>query len=137
MLKQLLKKLFSSFSADLTDPVELGKWGEKQAARYLKKHGYTILDKNFTCNTGELDIIAADFSGTIIFVEVKSRTNENFINAEASVTYKKRTRINRAAKYFMAVHQIKNRPYRFDVITVITNNGLKKKITHFQNAFVM
>ncbi|MBL7107506.1 MAG: YraN family protein [Phycisphaerae bacterium] len=137
MLKQLIKKLFNRFSADLSDSAELGKWGEKQAARYLKKHGYTILEKNFTCKTGELDIVAADFNGIIIFVEVKTRTNENFINAEAAVGYKKRTRMNRAAKYFMAIHQIKNRPYRFDVITVITNNGLKKKITHFPNAFVM
>nr|MBC8481046.1 YraN family protein [Planctomycetota bacterium] len=93
--------------------------------------------KNSAGKTGELDTVAADFNDIIIFVEEKPRTNKNFKNAEAAVVYKKRPRMNRAEKYFMAIHKKKNRPYRFDVITVITNNGLKKKITHFPNAFVM
>jgi len=135
MLGEFFDKLTGRDRAVTDNPAEFGRWGERKAAKFIKKRGLHILDRNFTCKTGEIDIIAADESdGSVVFVEVKTRMNEKFATAESAITFAKRTRIIRAAKYFMAVHKIPSRPYRFDVVTVIANNG-KPEINYYPNAF--
>ena len=131
MLKWLFKSRF-----DLNNPEELGKWGEKRAACYLKKNGLKILEKNFSCKTGEIDIVAVDNDRTIVFVEVKTRSSEKFSAAQDAVNPAKRARLVRAANYFIAVHKIQDRPLRFDVITVVLSKGSKETINHFPRAFV-
>ena len=78
----------------------------------------------------------ADIDGTIVFVEVKSRTDETFAVAEDAITSAKKTRMSRAARYFLAVNNIVDRPFRFDVVTLILNSRDGEKITHYKNAFV-
>ena len=69
----------------MLDRRQLGKMGEELACRALEKDGYRIIDKNFSCNHGELDIIAEE-KDTICFVEVKSRTSTSYGLPEESVT---------------------------------------------------
>lgn len=118
------------------DRALLGKWGEKQALKFLKAKGHQLLTKNFSCERGEIDIITAEANGTIVFVEVKTRTSENFAMAEDAVNYEKQRKMSITSKFFLSEHNIRNRPYRFDIITVILPPEGKKQINHYANAFV-
>ena len=74
--------------------------------------------------------------GTIVFVEVKTRTGEDFTEAEEVITYAKKTRLARAARYFLTVNKISGRPYRFDAVIVIEPRKGKTQIRHYPNCFV-
>ena len=75
---------------------ELGAWGEEQAARWLRRKGYTILERNYACRFGEIDLIARKRE-VIAFVEVKLRKNADFAEAREFVTYGKQRRILKSA----------------------------------------
>jgi putative endonuclease len=113
----------------------LGRWGQKQCENFLKKEGYKTLTKNFSCRTGEIDLIMASGSGTVVFVEVKTRANENFVDAEAAVTWAKKQRMRRAANLFVKKHKLDNLPLRFDVVIVMADRNGKAKMRHYENAF--
>ena len=120
----------------LADRVRLGRWGQRYCERFLRKKGLATLTRNFACRAGELDLVMAEPDGTIVFVEVKTRTDESFSSAEASVTPAKRKRMIRAARYFRAAHQIDNRPCRFDIVAVILGRSGRPQVRHHPNAFV-
>ena len=115
----------------------LGKWGEKYSEKYLNQKGLKTLTRNFSCNTGELDIIMVDIDKSIVFVEVKTRKNENFVPIEQVITFKKKKRMSSAAQYFLMKNNIHDRPYRFDVVTLVLGESGKPIIRHFENAFVL
>ncbi len=108
----------------------LGKNGEKAAFDYLEKQGYTILEKNFSCRQGEIDIIALD-GNYIVFFEIKSRTNIEFGLPSESVTDKKIKHILRAASYYLYKHQLEDANTRVDVIEVYVKHG-NYKINHLK-----
>jgi putative endonuclease len=112
----------------------LGKWGEKRCEKFLKKQGYKTLTRNFYCKTGEIDLIMVDIDSSIVFVEVKTRTDEQFTQAESSITPAKKTRLQRAASYFLAANNIDNRPFRFDVVTIVISKTSPEQIRHYKNA---
>jgi putative endonuclease len=114
----------------------LGPWGEKQAERYLKKRGFRLLERNFLCRSGEIDLIMLDQEQTLVFVEVKTRENEAFGAVESVITQAKKTRMIRAARYFLATHRIQDRPLRFDVVCVLKNQDLPSEIRYYDKAFV-
>ena len=120
----------------LADKKLLGQWGEKRCETFLKRKGFKTLARNFRCKTGEIDRVMVDTDGTLVFVEVKTRANEDFGPSESSITSVKKTRILRAARYFLATHQIEDRPLRFDVVTIITGEKGRPQIRHYKNAFV-
>lgn len=120
----------------LNDRSALGKWGEKQAERYLKKKGLKTLTKNYNCNSGELDLVMVDSGGTIVFVEVKTRTTRDYADAEDAVNLPKKNKLSRTARYFLANHKIQDRPCRFDVVTIMLDQSGKEAIKHYENAFV-
>ncbi|GAI28100.1 unnamed protein product, partial [marine sediment metagenome] len=72
----------------------------------------------------------------IVFVEVKTRADESLTPAESVITPAKKTKLNRAARYFLTIHNIENRPYRFDVVTVVLGQAGPVQIRHYENAFV-
>lgn len=117
------------------DKDRLGAWGEKQALKLLRRKGHTLIARNFRCKSGEIDIITADARGVIVFTEVKTRRNENFIAAHKVVTWPKQKRIIRTAKYFAKKFKIKGRPMRFDVIAVVLDNPGKERLRHYERAF--
>ena len=77
--------------------VKIGNLGENKAARYLVLHGYKIIDRNFRCRYGEIDIIC-EKHGALIFVEVKKRANDLFGGGAAAVDERKRERIIKTAQ---------------------------------------
>lgn len=112
---------------------ELGREGEEEALIYLMKEGYTLLDHNWTTGHLEIDIVA-EWWGEIVFVEVKTRRNENFAPAAEAVTLYKKRNLIAAAHTYLAQNGWLERPFRYDIITVI---GMQPpfQITHIKNAY--
>ena len=120
----------------LADRELLGQWGEKRSQRFLKRKGLKTLTRNFSCKTGEIDLIMVDTDRTIVFVEVRTRADETFGSAESSITFAKKAKLLRTARYFLATHDIDNRPFRFDVVTIVLGQKGPLQIRHYENAFV-
>jgi putative endonuclease len=121
----------------LSDAKRLGRWGEKQGERFLRRKGLRTLTRNFNCKTGELDLVMADpEDGAVVFVEVKTRANENFTSAESAVTYGKRKKMASAARIFTLKYKIENRPLRFDVVAIVLGPKGPPTIRHYRRAFV-
>lgn len=109
---------------------ELGNLGEEIASEYLQKENYKIIERNFYCKQGEIDIIAQK-QKEIIFVEVKTRTNNLFgIPAEAVNNIKQR-HIKQVANYFLCKNNLLERFIRFDVIEIMLVKG-KFKVNHIK-----
>ena len=120
----------------MNDRKERGSWGEDRAALYLRLHGYKVVERNFRCRQGEIDIIAR--KGDIVaFVEVKQRKNADFGEAREFVTYSKQRRVIAAAELWLLKTRCELQP-RFDVIEVYAPEGtktLRPEIHHIENAF--
>jgi putative endonuclease len=100
------------------DKRALGRWGEEQAVRFLRRRGYKILDMNFSCRMGEIDIIAEKDSDIHIF-EVRTRRNlGSFPDSAESVMQKKRNRVMRTAERFVNENDLFDRNILFEVIRV-------------------
>jgi putative endonuclease len=121
----------------LADRKLLGRWGEKRCERYLKNKGLKSLARNFSCKAGEIDLIMVAPNRAIVFVEVKTRADENLTPVESVITSAKKAKLSRAARYFLAAHNIENRPYRFDVVTIVLGRAGPARIKHYENAFVL
>jgi len=120
----------------LVDRKQLGRWGEKRCETFLKRKGLKKLDRSFSCKTGEIDLVMADTDGTVVFVEVKARADETLTPAESVITAPKKAKLTRTARYFLATHNIKDRPFRFDIVTIILGQTGRPQIRHYKNAFV-
>ena len=113
----------------------IGKRGEDTAEKYLKRYGYRIIEKNYKSHSGEIDIIALD-GGTIVFVEVKTRRNDEFGPPELSVNAAKRKKIIKSAFHFLAAKRIKDTPCRFDIVAITESSDRKdKKVNLIKDAF--
>src|SRR5262245_11424936 len=113
----------------------LGVEGEKLAEKSLRRLGMRILARRYRVTGGELDLICAD-GRTIVFVEVKSQSNRNYLDPEQRLTPRKRQRMIRAARNFVARKKLADRPLRFDVVTVTLQSEGDPHIEHFPDAFV-
>jgi putative endonuclease len=110
----------------------LGDKGEDLAVKHLKKNGYRILARNYKAPTGEIDIIADD-RGILVFIEVKTRTDDLFGKPEEAVNMKKQHKIKRTALHYMSRLK-KEQPSRFDIVSVHIR-GKARKIEHIEDAF--
>ncbi len=95
-----------------------GKKGEDLACKFLKKDKYKILEKNFRCRQGEIDIIAEDRKGVLCFVEVKARSTEDFGLPIEAVTHFKQKRLLATAFIYLESKKIKSKDMRFDIVSV-------------------
>jgi putative endonuclease len=118
----------------MPDHISLGQWGEKQAAAFLKKAGYKILKMNFRCPLGEIDIIARE-KKTLVFVEVKTRTSEDFAKPVEAITPHKMRRICNIARYYLKQPGLKDTDCRMDVVSVEPHSGGKADIKLIKDAF--
>ena len=98
--------------------VEIGQDYETLAIRYLKKHGYKILQQNFHSRFGEIDIIAKNKEYTC-FVEVKGRIDANYGDPQDFVIAEKIKRIRKTAAYYVMKHNLENTCLRFDVLSIV------------------
>lgn len=111
---------------------ELGKIGEDVIAEYVKRLGYKILERNFECKLGEIDIIAKD-KDELVFIEVKTRTGINYGEASEAITkYKKRHLLN-SIKYYLYKRNLEDEFVRIDVAEVYVE-GKNIKINYIKKA---
>lgn len=110
---------------------DFGRRGEEEACRYLAARGYRLLERNWRISHLEVDIIA-DYFGEVVFVEVKTRTDEGYASATDAVDAGKRERLHHAARAYMSLKG-EDRPFRFDIITVVGARA-PYNIQHFINA---
>ncbi len=107
--------------------------GEGEAVKFLRSKGYKIVEKNYRCIHGEIDIVALD-GETVVFVEVKTRTSERFGTAAEAVDAKKQRHIINASCAFLAEKRVDDPYVRFDVVTVMLNSG-KCTVELYKDAF--
>ncbi|QOX62460.1 YraN family protein [Anoxybacterium hadale] len=96
----------------------LGSWGELAAEKYLKKEGYIILERNYRCRIGELDIIALD-GDCMVFVEVKTRQSQSFGLPCEAVHQEKIRHIKRTAAYYLMMNPYNDFDQRIDVLEIL------------------
>ena len=111
---------------------ELGKWGEEQAAHYLQRKGYDIVERDWRSGHRDLDIIATD-GDSVVFVEVKSRRNRVFGEPEDAIDYQKLRNLRQAINHYVKLHHICQN-MRLDAVTVVgTPDGGEPEIIHIED----
>lgn len=109
----------------------IGKEGEDKACEYLKSIGYNLINRNFSCRQGEIDIIAS-MENEYVFIEVKTRTNKIYGRPAEAVDWRKKSHIIDSAKYYLYINNIVNCNIRFDVIEIYLKNS-KYYINHLRD----
>jgi len=104
---------------------QLGKLSEKLALKFLKKHGYKILDINYRCPLGEVDIIAAE-KDTVVFIEVRSRSKSHCGFPFESINFTKKKHIIRSALFYQKRHKLYQYNIRFDVVSILKDENTQK-----------
>ena len=109
---------------------ELGKWGEDQAAAFLQRQGYRIIERDWKSGRRDIDIIATD-GNEVVFVEVKTRRNRLFGEPEEAVDYHKLQNLRLAINHYIKYRRIDNE-VRFDIISVVGMIGREPEIDHIK-----
>ncbi|MCH8556688.1 MAG: YraN family protein [Balneolia bacterium] len=115
--------------------IELGRKGEDLAVEWLEKNDIRILERNYHFEKSEVDIIA--YNGKqIIFIEVKTRTDNNFAEPEDAVTEAKKQSLYKVAGAWLYERKMEGSPVRFDIISIVLKPGSDEPvIKHFEGAF--
>ena len=111
----------------------LGKFGEDLARKRLKDLGYRVLEMNYRCSLGEIDLIARD-GDTLVFVEIKTRRNQPSSSAKEAVNKRKQVQLSKAALAYMKHKNLWGSKARFDVVAIGVSDG-KKEVEIIQDAF--
>ncbi len=112
----------------------LGRNGEDRAARHLESQGYTVVERNYRCMGGEIDIVARE-GGDLVFVEVKTRRSDTDCAASEAVDLRKRRKIVRAAFSYLNERGLGETDCRFDVVEVYFVNGRPVTVEVIKGAF--
>ena len=115
--------------------LDLGAAGERAAARFLRRAGLRIIEKNFRTAVGEIDLVAID-ADTIVFVEVKTLRSDEAADPEGKVDRRKQDKLVRVARDWLARHRYPDRAYRFDAVSVVMPAKGEPEIRHIVDAFV-
>ncbi len=132
---------FQNNHSDMTNTSYVGQLGEDLAAQFLVRNGYRLVSANFKVPigrnmrgvsvSGEIDLIALE-GKTLCFVEVKTRSSDQFAAPIAAVDLRKQRQITRTARVYRKLFNIKT-DFRYDVVTIVLNKSGKPKIELFQN----
>jgi putative endonuclease len=114
--------------------ITLGERGEAIAVAYLKGQKFTIVERNFRCKCGEVDIIARD-GNAFVFIEVKARRTLAFGPPQLAVTPFKQRQISKAALTWLAKKRLHEASARFDVVAILLREHQVPAIEHIRNAF--
>lgn len=112
----------------------IGDRGESIAVTYLQGQGLSIVERNFRCVCGEVDIIARD-GRAIVFVEVKCRNNDDYGPPQLAVTPFKQRQISKAALVWLSKRRLFEADARFDVVAIVLRDHDLPQIEHIRNAF--
>jgi putative endonuclease len=116
------------------DRQQVGKLGEKEAQKFLKKRGFRIRETGFRCHHGEIDIVAQK-KDCLVFVEVRTKSNLEFGTPEESITQAKKERLIASALTYTTTHEKLPPLWRIDVIAIeLDDNGKTTRIEHIENA---
>jgi len=118
-----------------TDRKRLGQRGEDAAAAFLERAGMTVVERNWRCSAGEIDIVALDGT-TIVLVEVKTRRSVSKGTPEEAVTPAKRRRYAKLAAAYLQSAGVSDVPLRFDVISLLVVAEDRALLRHHRAAFV-
>ncbi len=114
---------------------DLGKWGEDEAAHFLENKGYLILERDWKMGKRDLDIVAmSENHATLVFIEVKTRKNDEFVEPEEAVDKMKMRNLAIAANAYVKLKNI-NTEIRFDIVSVIGGKDKMFRIEHIEDAF--
>ena len=116
------------------DPKELAVRGEDASAVFLERRGHTIVERNWRCRSGEIDIISLD-GVAVVFTEVKTRSGEGCGSPEEAVDARKQSRIQALAQRYLAASQLENVAVRFDVIAIRYLGDDRALLRHHRDAF--
>ncbi len=109
---------------------EIGKLGEELAVKYLEKEKYEIIERNFECKQGEIDIIAKDKT-ELVFIEVKTRTNNIYGTPIEAVNINKTKHLIKTINYYLYLKKLENEYIRIDAIEIYIYNH-KFKVNHIK-----
>ncbi len=112
----------------------LGEKGERAARQYLERRGFEIIDANWTCGFGEVDIVAID-EETLVFVEVKTRSGIEHGLPEEAITQTKRKKYEKIAMAYLEQSEYNDLPIRFDAISITLMAEDRAFLRHHKNAF--
>jgi putative endonuclease len=133
-LRRSQENLQSRAGNDLMKRKETGDLGEKLAQDHLKKKHHRILETNYHCSHGEIDIISKQ-KDTLVFTEVRTKTGTDFGTPEESITRTKRERMKSCALYYLQTHENPGKTWRIDVAAVeMDKNGKPSRIEFIENA---
>lgn len=107
----------------------LGRWGEDLAVRYLRDQGLTVIERNWRCEHGEVDVVARD-GGWVVVCEVKTRRSAGFGEPVEAVTFAKAMRLRRLAAAWMAAHDVRAEGVRIDVVGILARPGRPPLLRH-------
>jgi putative endonuclease len=113
-----------------------GELGERAARKHLKRHGLKFLTANFRSDRGEIDLVCRD-RDCLVFVEVKTRSSEDWLRPAAAVNARKRRLLSQTALDYLRL--LRNPPVkiRFDIVEVLLQEGVVREIRHLPNSFPM
>jgi putative endonuclease len=114
--------------------IEQGQWIERAAAEYLQGQGLHLLERNYHCRSGEIDLVMRHGS-YLVFVEVRYRKHAGFGGAAASVDRRKQHKLLNAAQHYLLARGAGNRPCRFDVVAVSPRGHSELYFNWITNAF--
>ncbi|MFH0986008.1 MAG: YraN family protein [Candidatus Omnitrophota bacterium] len=114
--------------------ISLGDRGETAACNFLKEKGYEILEKNYRCKLGEIDVIARR-AGRLAFIEIKTRTSDRFGMPQEAVGLRKQEKIFKIAAWYLKEKRLERTPVAFDVVAVLWKEGQGPEMRLFPDAF--
>jgi putative endonuclease len=112
----------------------VGKYGERVAARHLVEAGLEVLDRNWRCPAGEIDIVARE-GGVVVICEVKTRSSTTYGAPQEAITPVKAARLRELALWWLREHPCGGAPVRFDVVSVLRSRRGAAAVQHLRGAF--
>jgi putative endonuclease len=127
-----------SFWTGKERPVHLlhGELGERAAKKHLRRQGFKFLTANFRSERGEVDLVFRE-EDCLVFVEVKTRSSEDWVRPAAAVNKERRQRLSRAALDYLRLLKNPQVKLRFDIVEVLLENSAVREVRHLPNTFVM
>jgi putative endonuclease len=116
--------------------LQYGVLGERAAKKHLKRHGLKFLTANFRSERGEVDLVFRD-RDCLVFVEVKTRSSEDWVRPAAAVNKERRGRLTRAALDYLRLLNNPQVKLRFDIVEVLLEEGAVREVRHLPNTFEM
>ena len=141
-MSEILTLNFEQKSSDESTASKIGRIGEDLAAQYLIRRGSRLVCSNFkvpigrnrrgAAVSGEIDLIALDRE-VLCFIEVKTRSSDEFAAPLAAVDLRKQRQITRTARIYRKIFNLQNIKFRYDVVSIVLNDKKSPKIEHFKN----